>query len=406
MHCIQAPLKHERASKSLAVSEVLVSFEIKKLLLFSKNAKKKDEVSCQSEKPTVIPTQMNCQFFSKYSPSSPTTFYLTALILIVIPFSQMAAENILLRKGGIVKGKVVDQDQSKLTIQKEDGSRISIAKDEILKVVYKEHISAEEEEKLRKADEAKAKALAEKERLQKEKAEAEAAEKERLASEKDLKAKQELEAKNREAKQKEQEEWQKQQASIGNSLTVREAVLSSALLPGWGQYKQDRKLAAYIYPSLLALGLYFTYDSHRLYLNAKRDYNNLNNPYSETGLLQAALGVPSQATTGAPLDPVSALVANEVSPFEGQREAVEGHFRQTQSLGALTLGIYVLQLCDVLIFHPSPNKNRVTSLSPDADSKERVIFKTQQERLDLTPISVPGTAFSETKTRLGFEIRF
>jgi hypothetical protein len=69
----------------------------------------------------------------------------------------MSAENILLKKGGSIQGKIVEQNQKQIKIKKEDGSIATISKNQILKVIYRDKITKIEEEKLRKAEEAKLK---------------------------------------------------------------------------------------------------------------------------------------------------------------------------------------------------------------------------------------------------------
>lgn len=217
------------------------------------------------------------------------TQFIKIATLLVLFAGNLSAENILLKKGGTLQGKVVEQDQYKLKIRKEDGTTIVLNKTDILKVVYKDHLTAAEEDKLRKAEE-------EKERIKKEKEEAA-----RLKKEQEEAAKQEKElaAKNAsaeaEAKRKQEEEAKLAEADRKN-LTKTGAAWRSAVLPGWGQWKQGRKVQAIVYPSIIAVGLFFTYEKHRMYLNAKRDYNNLENPYTTNGLIRAAFTPQSAAT--------------------------------------------------------------------------------------------------------------
>ncbi|BDA80790.1 hypothetical protein LPTSP3_g37200 [Leptospira kobayashii] len=326
-----------------------------------------------------------------------TIIFLTAFTVL-----SLSAENILLKKGGVIKGKVVEQDQNKIKVKKEDGSIATVSKADILKVVYKEHLAEGEEEKLRKAEEAKALANAEKERLKKEKEEAERLKKEladKEKSDKDLAAQN---AKEEAERKKKAEEQAKLDAANRKDLTRGGAVWRSALLPGWGQWKQGRKIPAILYPSLIAVGLFFTYDRNRIFLNAKNDYNNLDNPYTEAGYLRAAFGGNTVSTT--PADPLSAYTANEVSPFKGQRESVEKHYREVQYIGGATALLYIWNIFDAFIFHPKQNIADADGL-PEKKGNQ-LFLRTTMDRLDAVPYSSVLERRYETKTNLGYEIQF
>jgi|JI8StandDraft_1071087.scaffolds.fasta_scaffold00069_6 hypothetical protein len=314
------------------------------------------------------------------------------------------AENILLKRGGTIKGKILEQDQNKIKVQKEDGAIAVISKGDILKVVYKEHITADEEDKLRKAEEAKALAAAEKERIKKEKEEAERLKKELAEKEKADKEANANKSKDDAAKKKKAEEDEKLAANSRKELTRAGATWRSAVLPGWGQYRQGRKVQAFLYPSLIAVGLFFTYQENRYFLNAKRDYNNLDNPYTETGYLRAALGgTPAVSTT--PVDPISAYAANEISPFKGQRESVEKHYRQMQYIGGVTAALYLWNVLDAFLFHPKANLADLNSETVP-DPKNHFFMKTAMDQLDAVPYSSVLERRYEPKTNLGYEFYF
>jgi hypothetical protein len=328
-------------------------------------------------------------------------FLAIPFLLFFVTFS-IFSENILLRRGGVIKGKIQEQDQNKIKVLKEDGSIAVISKADILKVVYKEHITADEEEKLRKAEEAKALAAAEKERLKKEKEEAERLKKELAEKEKADKEGNANKAKDEAAKKKKAEEDERLAQASRADLTRAGATWRSAVLPGWGQYRQGRKVAAFLYPTLIAAGLFLTYEQNRYFLNAKRDYNNLNNPYTETGYLRAALGgSPVVSTT--PVDPVAAYTANEVSPFKGQRESVEKHYRQLQYIGGATAALYLWNILDAFLFHPKAN---LADAESEPELKDRFFMKTTMDRLDAVPYSSVIERRYETKTNVGYEFLF
>lgn len=307
----------------------------------------------------------------------------------VVLSTNLYAENILLKKGGTLKGKVVEQDQYKLKIRKEDGTTVVLSKTEILKVVYKDHLTAAEEDKLRKAEEEKERIKREKEeaaRLKKEQEEAARLEKENAKNNAALEA---------EAKRKQEEEAKLAEAEKKN-LTRNGAAWRSAVLPGWGQWKQGRKVQAFVYPSIIAVGLFFTYDKHRMYLNAKRDYNNLDNPYTTNGLIRAAFTPQTAAVS-----PAEAVVVSQVGPFKGQRESVERHYQEMQYIGIATLLVYAWNIFDAYYFHPTGS-----GLSVDDTRKEKFFLHSSVDRVGYHPTAIAGDRGIEHRTQLGYEVTF
>lgn len=318
-----------------------------------------------------------------------TQFIKFATLLVVLA-GNLSAENILLKKGGTLQGKVIEQDQYKLKIRKEDGTTVVLNKTDILKVVYKDHLTAAEEDKLRKAEE-------EKERLKKEKEDAARLKKEQEDA---AKLEKELASKNAaaeaEAKRKQEEDARLAEADRKN-LTKTGAAWRSAVLPGWGQWKQGRKVQAFVYPSIIAVGLFFTYDKHRMYLNAKRDYNNLENPYTTNGLIRAAFTPQGTAT----VSPAEAVVASQLGPFKGQRESVERHYQEMQYIGVATLLVYFWNIFDAYYFHPTGS-----GLSMDDTRKEKFFMNSSVERVGYHPTAIAGDRGIEHRTQLGYEYTF
>ncbi|MDF3819926.1 DUF5683 domain-containing protein [Leptospira sp. 96542] len=313
-----------------------------------------------------------------------------AIVLLSFVFP-IQAESILLKKGGTIKGKVVEQDQNKIKVKKEDGSFQTISKADILKVVYKENMTAAEEEKLRKAEE-------DKERIKREKEEAARQKKEQEEAAKAEKANQAKKAEEEAALKKQQEEKNRLAAEAKKNLTPLGAAWRSAVLPGWGQWQQGRKTQAIVYPSIILVGLFFTYDKHRMYQSAKRDYNNLENPYTENGLIRAALTPPNTPA----LSPGEAVVASQFGPFKGQRESVERHYREMQYIGLATALVYFWNVFDAYYFHPKQN------LTGGEDSKTNKIFvRTSVERMfGAPPTSLAAEKGFEHRTNLGYEFYF
>lgn len=303
----------------------------------------------------------------------------------------MSAETILLKKGGTLKGKVVSQDQNKIILKKDDGTQVSISKSEILKVVYKENLTALEEEKLRKAEE-------EKERIRKEKEEAA-----RLKQEEDdskLREKQNAEAlAKKQAEEKAlREAEEKRLAEERSKLTRVGATWRSAVLPGWGQWKQGRKWQAILYPTLVVTGLFFTYDKHRMYLNAKRDYNNLENPYTEESLIRSAL-LNASGTPQPALSPQESLVLSQLGPFPGQRESVERHYREMTYIAGATALVYLWNIFDAFWFHPKPQG---TAVFEEPTRTNQFFLRNTVENATLAS----GARGLETRTHMGYEFSF
>lgn len=339
----------------------------------------------------------------KSSPLYSKTIAISFLLFIFS--SSLLAENILLKRGGTIKGKITEQDQNKIKIQKEDGTTAVISKSDILKVVYKEHITADEEEKMRKAEEAKALAAAEKERLKKEKEDAERLKKEQAEKEKSDKLLGDQKAKEEQERKKRREEEERLASESRKDLTRGGATWRSAVLPGWGQYRQGRKIQAFLYPSLIAVGLFLTYDKNRLYLNAKRDYNNIDNPYTEAGYIRAIANAnPTVSTT--PVEPINAYFANELSPFKGQRETVERHYREMQYIGGATAAVYLWNILDAFLFHPKPSVADLDGNPTLPDKKNQFFMTTTMDRLDAVPYSTTLDRRYESKTNVGYEFFF
>ncbi len=171
------------------------------------------------------------------------------LFFLVFPAGIFAGQTVLLRNGGKIVGTVVSQNEKAIVIQSEDGKKSTIGKREILKIVYKEIISKEEENKIRK--------------------EAEQTLKENPKEEVIIK-----------------EEPIVKEPSPTTNLSGRSrwsAVWRSALLPGWGQWytgnKAEAKLTLGGFGTALALGIYTRIEED----SAKKDYDAAVSRSSITG---------------------------------------------------------------------------------------------------------------------------
>lgn len=134
-----------------------------------------------------------------------------------------------------------------------------------------------------------------------------------------------------------------------------------------------------------------------MYLNAKRDYNNLDNPYTTNGYFRAAFSPQSAAT----VSPAEAVVASQFGPFKGQRESVEKHYQDMQYIGAATLLVYIWNIFDAYYFHPTGS-----GLSMDDTRKEKFFMHSSVDRVGYHPTAIAGDRGIEHRTQLGYEFTF
>jgi len=193
--------------------------------------------------------------------------YLAILIfyfLIVIELS--ALNSIILKLGKTIKGTVVNQNEKGLTVKLQDGSTQTIEKYKILKVVYKD-VSAEEENKIRYAEEKKIAdnkrkedEIKRKKEEQEAKKQAEIDEKNRIATEKENESK------------KSREEELREKARREGTRSVTDVLWRSAVLPGWGFFHADRKVTGAVYSGLFTSSLLYALAIRGKVNTAKAEY--------------------------------------------------------------------------------------------------------------------------------------
>ncbi|WP_000532396.1 LA_0442/LA_0875 N-terminal domain-containing protein [Leptospira interrogans] len=256
-------------------------------------------------------------------------------ILFTFIFS-ISAETVLLQEGGSYRGKVITQNQKTLTIQTKHGKHV-ISKKEILKVIYKD-VSEEEEEKVRNA-------------------EIQRLEEEKLTKQRSLELKKQQEEEERLRREREAAEKNKPAPppppppKKQPEVSRVGALARSVVLPGWGQWASGRKFAAIIYPTLFLAAGYAVYENNRKYVVAKREYESYGNPYSNSSLALAALGIPNPELPPVITDPVVLHFYNqELSPYQDKREAVDKAYKNLQASIGVLAGIYVVNLMDAFIF--------------------------------------------------------
>ncbi|MBM9575525.1 hypothetical protein JWG45_00010 [Leptospira sp. 201903070] len=303
-------------------------------------------------------------------------YFLILLSLCFFPWSLMG-ESIILKDGTILKGRVVSQNAQTVVIQTEDGKKQEFSKIRILKIVYKD-VSQAEALKIQKEEEAK---LAEKEQKKKEqedkkKIEEELSKKNKEETEKQNKA--EAEAKLAEANQKEKERLARIQQK---GLAPWSVAWRSAVLPGWGQWTDERKKPAIVYSALFFSSLFLVYRQNQIYKNSVKDLNHINNPY-ETFIPPPTFS-----------DPVALYIYSQ--PFEEQRDRVNENYHKLQLSITFAVLVYAVNIFDAYFFHPRFGKSV---------SNHLILDYNPMARLDSTYTS--NSAFLGIETFWKFGYRF
>ncbi|MCE9501367.1 MAG: hypothetical protein K8R21_12845 [Leptospira sp.] len=306
------------------------------------------------------------------------------LTLLLLTFG-IEAETILLRDGNSLKGKITAQNFKEITIavtdQEGQTKEVSVNKSNIIKVVYHD-LQKEEEEKLRAMEDEKNKSLGN------EKLKQEQEEKQKLAYE-EKRLQEEADRKSQENIRKKEERGSR----FG-------ALARSAILPGWGQWHGDRKITGIIWPVLFLSTAGALYRQNQIYHFAQKDYDALNNPYSQLAYTKLLLnpGSSSQSAINSTdlLDPTRAYIYNKTNQTTQQRKDVEQHYVQVRNIGYLLAGIYVLNLIDAFVFH-----NDV-----DFSAQNRGFFMDYSARAFATNVSSTGSMKYDQLYTLGYNFVF
>ena len=233
-------------------------------------------------------------------------YFFESFVFIYFVFSlSIFSETVILKNGNIIKAKVVNQNPKEITIKKENGSTQNYSKNSILKIVYKD-IDANEAKNIKEEEERK---ILEKNKKLTDKKISE----EPIITEKESK--------------KEQTQYSR-----------RNIIFSSMVLPGWGQYKENRNIFAIVYPSVIGVLLFGAYQKNREYRNASNDYNSLNSPYFSQA--------PSSATF---LNPGTAYIYSH--SFDSQKEAVENHQKERNMYLFSAILVYLINIVDAGYFY-------------------------------------------------------
>lgn len=234
------------------------------------------------------------------------------------------SDSIILKNGTFQKGKIIGQTSEQISLQTTEGKVVEIPKNRIIKVVFRD-VTNEEALQIKKEEEEKFSKLKDSE------------EKNRLEQEEKLQKEREL----NEAleKKKQEEELQNSKDTIPRSSVL----WRSAVLPGWGQYVQGRKWQGLTYSFLTIAGLGVAYGNHQNFLNAKENYETINNP--SRNLFLPNLNLSAQ-------NPQPLLLYD--LQFQNARQTLENaEMHRNAALGGLLL-VYGLNLFDVTYFNKNP----------------------------------------------------
>lgn len=268
-------------------------------------------------------------------------------IVLLLPAS-LLAETVFLKNGSRVVGKIVGQSRTTVTISS-NGRRRVIKKVDIRRISYDTgNNQAAEAERRRRQAEAERKRKAEEAAR---KAEEEAARKaaEREAADKIA----EQEAANKAAEERRREQEAREAAYKSGGPYRLDAFLRSMVLPGWGQYYQGRTGAAYSLGGAFAAGLGASYYFTRQHTIARSDYQAKADTFFYTSpLVLSALG--SSISSPTTLAPLGLVLADDTA---NARKRMENAGRIANNARGALLAIYLWNLTDVLIFHPSKNES-------------------------------------------------
>ncbi len=296
--------------------------------------------------------------------------WLIGLCLFFLP-AVLLAETIILKSGGRVTGKIVGQSRTTVTVRTANGATRVIQKSDIRRISYDNaNNQAAEAERRRKAqEEARRKreeAARKREEEQRKQEEAERLKNEEAArkaeEEKALQAEAEAKRQQEEAARKREEEARKKEEAYRAAGPHRlDAFLRSLVLPGWGQHYQGRTNAAYGMGGGFLAGLGISYYFERQYNSARSDYEGKADTFFITSpLVLSSLG--SSISSPTTLAPLGLVLAQDTADA---RKRMEDAGRWANNTRTLLLGLYLWNLVDVLVFHPSKTESVGVSVGPE-----------------------------------------
>ncbi|XDD48873.1 hypothetical protein AB3N59_10510 [Leptospira sp. WS92.C1] len=213
-------------------------------------------------------------------------------ILLILSQPIWSSQTILLKNGTSVKGDVIGQNEKNITVRTSDGSNKVFSKRSILKVIYRD-VNEEEAKRIRLEEENKIKA-----------------------------------AKTVEEKKQIEEEAivAKPESKTFGTRNRWSLVWRSAVLPGWGHWKGERKKTSIFYGSLFWGGISATLSAASKVSKAKSAYDD--------------------ASLNAQLIVSGNLIFGELI-VSGKRSEYKKSIQDYQNVAAATVLIYLLQLTHV-----------------------------------------------------------
>ncbi|MCE9597003.1 MAG: hypothetical protein K8S54_03460 [Spirochaetia bacterium] len=269
----------------------------------------------------------------------------------------LMAENVYLRDGRVVSGRISNQTRTDITIETAQGT-IKISKDQIRRIQYDTQGDDKAKEEARKAEEARRleeykRQQEEQRRLQEERKRQEDAK--RLESDKKNQdeAKRLADQKKLDDEKKREEERKRREAEASRVKQSGPfwygAFVRSMVLPGWGQYYQGRKSSAFLNGGLtLGLGIYSLYEEGHY----RRNRNN----YASTSST-FLLGTPFVARNYFNVSQTDGQAYFWFFKGYGQTSAarvrMEVHAQRLRFARTGFLAAYAWNLVDVVLFNPS-----------------------------------------------------
>lgn len=199
--------------------------------------------------------------------------YFTLCLLIAAFEIYSSPHTVLLKTGTTIKGTVIGQNESGLTVKKSDGSTATVSKKKVLKVVYRD-VTREEEKNIRKEEERKGK----QEQISHPLLPAPHLEPQTIVRT-EADSHPITEPRNQKDILTNKGTLPKTSVAEGIDHQISGMVWRNAVLPGWGFYYAEKKNHSYIYAGLFWAPLLFAIHTKSQVDSARSAYNNANNFY-------------------------------------------------------------------------------------------------------------------------------
>ncbi|MBL8021987.1 MAG: hypothetical protein JNM27_20095 [Leptospirales bacterium] len=279
------------------------------------------------------------------------------LLVLLLLAGSLAAENVYLRDGRVISGRISNQTRTDITIETAQGT-MKINKDQIRRIQYDTQVDDKAKEEARKAEEKRRleeynRQQAEQrrqneERMKQEEAKRLEAEKKNQDEAKRLADQKKLEEDKKKAdadkKRRDDESKMKPAGPFWYGAMVR-----SMVLPGWGQYYQGRNRAAFLNGGLtLGLGIFSLYEEGH--------YHRNRNNYSSTSTT-FLLGTPFVARNYFNVSQTDGQAYFWFLKGYGQtssaRIRMETHAQRLRVARTAFLLAYAWNVVDVVLFNPT-----------------------------------------------------